>query len=57
MEPMINVALKAARKAGEVIESAFERLDLVNVEEKGRNATVDVVYDYHDVAYPIASWL
>lgn len=27
------------------------------LDEKGRDATVDVVYDYHDVAYPIASWL
>lgn len=43
MEPMLNVALKAARKAGEVIESAFERLDLVNVEEKGRNDFVSEV--------------
>ncbi len=43
MEPMLNIALKAARKAGEVIESAFGRLDLVNVEEKGRNDYVSEV--------------
>lgn len=43
MEPMLTIALKAARKAGEVIESAFERLDLVNVEEKGRNDFVSEV--------------
>ncbi len=43
MEPMITIALKAARKAGEVIESAFERLDLVTVEEKGRNDYVSEV--------------
>lgn len=43
MEPMLTIALKAARKAGEVIESAFERLDLVNIEEKGRNDYVSEV--------------
>lgn len=43
MEPMITVALKAARKAGELIERAFERLDLVEVEEKGRNDYVSDV--------------
>lgn len=43
MEPMITIALKAARKAGEVIESAFERLDLVTVEEKGRNDYVSEI--------------
>ncbi len=43
MQPMLTIALKAARKAGEVIESAFERLDLVEVEEKGRNDFVSEV--------------
>lgn len=43
MEPMITVALNAARKAGEIIERAFERLDLVEVEEKGRNDFVSEV--------------
>lgn len=43
MEPMINVALKAARKAGEIIERAFERLDLVEIEEKGQNDFVSDV--------------
>lgn len=37
MEPMINIALRAARKAGELIERATERLDLITVEQKGRN--------------------
>ncbi|MFT5082554.1 MAG: myo-inositol-1(or 4)-monophosphatase [Lentisphaeria bacterium] len=43
MEPMLTIALKAARKAGELIESAFDRLDLVDVEEKGRNDFVSDV--------------
>lgn len=37
MEPMLTVALKAARKAGEILERAFERVDLIKFEEKGRN--------------------
>ncbi len=37
MEPMLNMALRAARKAGEIIERALERVDLITVEEKGRN--------------------
>lgn len=37
MEPMLNITLRAARKAGEIIERAFERVDLIEVEEKGRN--------------------
>lgn len=43
MEPMINIALKAARKAGDLIERAFERVDLVEIEEKGRNDYVSDV--------------
>lgn len=43
MEPMLTIALKAARKAGEIIESSFERLDLINIEEKGRNDFVSDV--------------
>lgn len=34
---MLNIALRAARKAGELIERATERLDVVAIEEKGRN--------------------
>ncbi|GAA6152992.1 inositol monophosphatase family protein [Pseudoteredinibacter isoporae] len=37
MEPMLNIALRAARKAGELIERALERVDVVAFEEKGRN--------------------
>ena len=37
MEPMLTMALKAARKAGNVIEQGFERLDQIVFESKGRN--------------------
>lgn len=40
---MINIALKAARKAADLIERAFERVDLVEIEEKGRNDFVSDV--------------
>ena len=34
---MLTIALRAARKAGELIERALERVDVVAFEEKGRN--------------------
>lgn len=37
MEPMLTIALRAARKAGELIERSLERLDVIAIEEKGRN--------------------
>ncbi|HLS97813.1 MAG: inositol monophosphatase family protein [Porticoccaceae bacterium] len=37
MEPMVNIALRAARSAGDKIVRAAERMDLVKVDEKGRN--------------------
>ena len=43
MEPMLNIALRAARKAGELIERAWERSDLTNFQEKGRNDFVTEV--------------
>ncbi|MBY6191438.1 inositol monophosphatase family protein [Microbulbifer agarilyticus] len=43
MEPMLNIALRAARKAGELIERAWERGDLMKFEEKGRNDYVTEV--------------
>lgn len=43
MEPMLNIALRAARKAGEIIERALERPDLLRIEEKGRNDFVSEV--------------
>ncbi len=43
MEPMLNIALRAGRKAAELIERAFERVDLITVETKSRNDFVTEV--------------
>jgi myo-inositol-1(or 4)-monophosphatase len=65
MEPMLNMALRAARKAGEIIERALERVDLIPIEEKGRNdfvsevdkkAEQEVIYHLKK-AYPDHSFL
>ncbi len=37
MQPMANIALRAAREAGTVIARAFDRPDLVRIDEKGHN--------------------
>lgn len=37
MQPMLNIASRAARKAGEIIIDAIERVNLLAIEEKGRN--------------------
>jgi myo-inositol-1(or 4)-monophosphatase len=37
MQPMLNIALRAARAAGEKIVRASDRMDLVKVDEKGTN--------------------
>jgi len=34
MEPMVNIALRAARKAGDLVIRATKRIDLVNIDEK-----------------------
>lgn len=34
---MVNIALRAARRAGEIIVRAVERLDRVRIDDKGRN--------------------
>jgi myo-inositol-1(or 4)-monophosphatase len=45
MEPMVNIALRAARKAGDIVIRATKRIDLVNIDEKGRNDFVtDIDY-------------
>lgn len=60
MQPMINIALRAARKAGDIIARASERLDLLSIEEKGANdyvteidkaAETEIVYHLHK-AFP-----
>jgi myo-inositol-1(or 4)-monophosphatase len=40
---MLTIALRAARKAGELIERSLERVDIVAFEEKGRNDFVTEV--------------
>ena len=37
MQPMANMALRAARQAGPIITRAMDRLDLLHVEQKARN--------------------
>ncbi len=37
VEPTINIALRAARKAGDIILRGSERMDLIKVEEKEKN--------------------
>jgi myo-inositol-1(or 4)-monophosphatase len=60
MEPMVNIALRAARKAGEMIVRASDDLDRVQVQAKGVNDFVseadlaaerEIVYQLHK-AYP-----
>lgn len=43
MEPMVNIALRAARKAGEQIVRASDDLDRIEVSTKGRNDFVSEV--------------
>ena len=60
MEPFINIALRAGRRAGKVILRAMDRVDTLQVEEKGRNDLVsevdrqaeDVIADTILRAYP-----
>lgn len=60
MQAMLNIALTAARKAGRIIVRASEELDLIHVEEKGKNdyvseidrrAEEEIIYHLHK-AYP-----
>jgi myo-inositol-1(or 4)-monophosphatase len=43
MQPMANIALRAARQAGQLIMRAFDRLDQIAVEEKAHNDLVSAV--------------
>ncbi|MBE8215235.1 MAG: inositol monophosphatase [Endozoicomonadaceae bacterium] len=37
MQPMVNIALRAARKAGDIITQVFDRSDSLQIELKGEN--------------------
>jgi myo-inositol-1(or 4)-monophosphatase len=60
MQPMTNIALRAARQAGQIMLRAMDRLDTLDVERKGRNdfvSNVDreaetVIIDALHKAYP-----
>ena len=43
MQPMANIALRAARQAGQIILRAMDRLDTLDVQQKGRNDFVSNV--------------
>ncbi len=43
MQPMLNIALRAARKAGDIIARSAEQLDRVQIELKGGNDFVTEV--------------
>ncbi len=43
MHPMINIAIRAARRAGNVMLRAMDRIDTLRVEEKGRHDYVSEV--------------
>ncbi len=43
MHPMVNIAVRAARSAGNVITRHLDRLDTLNIETKGRNDFVSEV--------------
>ena len=43
MQPLANMALRAARRAGQIIARAVDRVDLITIEEKARNDLVSEV--------------
>ncbi|MFN5745833.1 MAG: inositol monophosphatase family protein [Methylococcaceae bacterium] len=43
MDPMLTIAVRAARAAGDIIVRALDRVDLINVTPKGRNDFVSDV--------------
>ena len=43
MQPMVNIALKAARKAGQYLCQAFDRSDPLEITSKGRHDFVTQV--------------
>ena len=60
MEPMVNIALRAARRAGRIILRSMDRIDTLTVREKARNDLVsevdveaeDLIVDTILKAYP-----
>lgn len=60
MTPLVNIALRAARRAGRIILPAMDRVDALTVELKGRNDLVseidrqaeDAIVDTIHKAYP-----
>ena len=60
MEPMANIALRAARKAADVMVRAYERIDELTIEEKSKNDYVSnidkecesIIIDALHQAYP-----
>ncbi|MFT5887971.1 MAG: myo-inositol-1(or 4)-monophosphatase [Zhongshania sp.] len=65
MQPMLNIALRAARKAGDIIARATEQLDRVQIDMKGENnfvteidrkAEQEIIYHLQK-AYPEHSFL
>ena len=43
MNPMVNIAVRAAREAGRILTRSFNRLDTLTVTDKGRNEFVSEV--------------
>jgi myo-inositol-1(or 4)-monophosphatase len=43
MQPLLNIAVRAARRAGDIIVRAIPRLESVEVHSKGRNDYVTEV--------------
>ena len=43
VEPLVNVALRAARRAGRIILAAMDRVDVLDVQLKGRNDLVSEI--------------
>lgn len=43
MEPMVNIALRAARRAGRIILRSMDRIDTLTIEEKAKNDLVSEV--------------
>ena len=60
MDPMVNIALRAARRAGQMILRSMDRVDTLQIQEKGRNDLVtevdleaeDIIVDTIQKAYP-----